>query len=156
MRLFLAVAVLGISTAACEAQNVISGQLLAASQAERNFGFTAILRINNEKCDFVMRTQFNGSVGEIDNWDAKCLDGNTYSFGVPTNVIEVVQLMNCKELKATNIMMGGQKQLCFGMGSRRRSAPQVSDLIDTGGVTRARLFTVKTTRMKQSSANIVH
>src|SRR5665647_2039767 len=27
------------------------------------------------------------------------------------------------------------------MGSRRRSAPQVSDLIDTEGVTRARLFT---------------
>ena len=34
--------------------------------------------------------------------------------------------------------------LCFGVGSRRRSAPQVSDLIDTEGVTRARLFTVYT------------
>src|SRR5665647_2292830 len=32
-------------------------------------------------------------------------------------------------------------ELCFGVGSRRRSAPQVSDLIDTEGVTRARLFT---------------
>jgi hypothetical protein len=32
-------------------------------------------------------------------------------------------------------------QLCFSMGPRRRSAPQVSDLIDTEGVTRARLFT---------------
>src|SRR5665647_193821 len=31
--------------------------------------------------------------------------------------------------------------MCFSMGSRRRSAPQVSDLIDTEGVTRARLFT---------------
>ena len=31
--------------------------------------------------------------------------------------------------------------LCFSVGSRRRSAPQVSDLIDTEGVTRARLFT---------------
>src|SRR5450759_2087816 len=31
--------------------------------------------------------------------------------------------------------------MCFGVGSRRRSAPQVSDLIDTEGVTRARLFT---------------
>ena len=28
------------------------------------------------------------------------------------------------------------------MGSRRRSAPQASDLIDTEGVTRARLFTI--------------
>jgi len=34
--------------------------------------------------------------------------------------------------------------LCFGVGSRRRSAPQVSDLIDTEGVTRARLFTIST------------
>src|SRR5450756_876067 len=34
--------------------------------------------------------------------------------------------------------------VCFGVGSRRRSAPQVSDLIDTEGVTRARLFTVYT------------
>ena len=32
----------------------------------------------------------------------------------------------------------------FQHGSRRRSAPQVSDLIDTDGVTRARLFTRKT------------
>jgi len=31
--------------------------------------------------------------------------------------------------------------VCFGVGSRRRSAPQVSDLIDTKGATRARLFT---------------
>ena len=31
--------------------------------------------------------------------------------------------------------------VCFGVGSRRRSAPQVSDLIDTKGTTRARLFT---------------
>ena len=31
--------------------------------------------------------------------------------------------------------------MCFGVGSRRRSAPQVSDLIDTEGVTRARLLT---------------
>jgi hypothetical protein len=47
-------------------------------------------------------------------------------------------------------------KLCFSVGPRRRSAPQVYDLIDTEGGTRARLFTVKTTRMKQSSANIVH
>ena len=31
--------------------------------------------------------------------------------------------------------------LCFGVGSRRRSTPQVSVLIDTEGGTRARLFT---------------
>ena len=33
--------------------------------------------------------------------------------------------------------------IVFQHGSRRRSAPQVSDLIDTDGVTRARLFTRK-------------
>ena len=33
-------------------------------------------------------------------------------------------------------------QVCFGVGSRRRSAPQVSDLIDSGGVPRARLCTI--------------
>jgi hypothetical protein len=32
--------------------------------------------------------------------------------------------------------------MCFGVGSRRRSASQVSDLIDAEGVTRARLFTL--------------
>ena len=32
-------------------------------------------------------------------------------------------------------------ELCFGAGPRRRSAPQVSDLIDSDGVTRSRLFT---------------
>ena len=31
--------------------------------------------------------------------------------------------------------------VCFGAGSRRRSAPQVSDLIDSAGVTLRRLFT---------------
>jgi hypothetical protein len=39
--------------------------------------------------------------------------------------------------------------VCFSMGSRRRSAPQVSDLIDTEGVTRARLFTVTEEREPQ-------
>src|SRR5450631_1183217 len=34
--------------------------------------------------------------------------------------------------------------VCFGMEFRRRSAPQVSDLIDTEGIARARLFTVYT------------
>src|ERR1019366_1646633 len=32
--------------------------------------------------------------------------------------------------------------MCFGEGSRRRSALQVSDLIDTEGVTTTRLFTL--------------
>jgi hypothetical protein len=34
-------------------------------------------------------------------------------------------------------------EMCFGAGSRRRSAPQVSDLIDSEGVTRSRRFTSK-------------
>src|SRR5450830_1386851 len=44
--------------------------------------------------------------------------------------------------------------VCFGVGSRRRSAPQVSDLIDTEGVTRARLFTREALLVKNSSSVI--
>ena len=42
---------------------------------------------------------------------------------------------------APQALMG--HDVCFGVGSRRRSAPQVSDLIDTEGVARSHLFTSK-------------
>jgi hypothetical protein len=105
-----AIVLLFVSSALCSAQNAVSRQFLAFTEAQRNAGFTAMLRGNNEHCDVVVRTQYNGSAGEIDEWEAKCRDGNMYSFSIPPNVNETVKVLSCKELRAFNIMMGAKRE----------------------------------------------
>src|SRR5665647_2721147 len=49
------------------------------------------------------------------------------------------QTRNCSVAKLGHCSLQ-PRVLCFSMGSVRRSAPQVSDLIDTAGVSRARAY----------------
>jgi hypothetical protein len=45
---------------------------LKLNEDQRNETFTYLLRDNNAKCDRVIRTLFNGSTVELDDWEVLC------------------------------------------------------------------------------------
>src|SRR4030095_3678918 len=84
------------------AQNGASQILLALSEDERNAVFTHLLHGSNERCDWVIRTLFNGTALGLDNWEVLCRDRNSYSLSIPPEVNADVELVSCRELITTS------------------------------------------------------
>jgi hypothetical protein len=87
------------------AQNAVSRQVLAASEEQRNLAFTRLLNGSSEKCDTVIKTQFNASVGQVDDWEARCRDGNSYSISLPADPNAQTRLLSCKELLSVSAIL---------------------------------------------------
>jgi hypothetical protein len=83
-------------------QNVNSQKLIAMSVPERNAAFTRLMKANNEACNQTTKTVFNGSSGQIDDWEMLCADGNSYSLSVPSDSTTIIKYLSCKELLALN------------------------------------------------------
>src|SRR4029077_4730203 len=64
------------------AQNWVSQTLLGLDEDQRNETFTYLLRDSNAKCDRVIRTLFNGSRVELDDWEVLCRERNSYSLAI--------------------------------------------------------------------------
>jgi hypothetical protein len=105
MRVSVAVILLISCTVPASAQNFVSQSLLSWSEEERNAEFTSVLRENGNTCDEVLRSSFNGSIGDLDNWEARCKDRNSYSLNVVTRPDVPVMIANCRNLLALSAMM---------------------------------------------------
>jgi hypothetical protein len=105
MRASLAVIFLIACVVPASGQNSVSQGLLSSSEEDRNAEFTSVLRENGNKCDEVFRTLFNGSIGDMDNWEARCKDRNSYSLGVLAHSDAPVMIANCRDLLAVSAMM---------------------------------------------------
>jgi hypothetical protein len=94
-----------VSTIPALAQNVTSRALMAAPEAKRNAAFLMILQSTNDRCNEVVRTQYNASVGDSDDWEAKCRDGGHYSFSVYGDPNRQTLVLSCRELLAVGRML---------------------------------------------------
>ena len=94
-----------LCTAPALAQNVVSQHLFSVGEEGRNATFMHLLQEYGEKCDVVIRTLFNGSIIDVDNWEALCGDRNSYSFGIPADQDAPVTLVSCRRLLAASAMM---------------------------------------------------
>jgi hypothetical protein len=113
MNKILLISALWLSSAEVAAQNVVSQKLLSLTDAQRNAAFRQLITDTKDRCDRVVRTQFNGTAGQIDDWEARCNDGNTYSFSIPSDLTTVVKYLSCAEL----LMYG--KALAQSAGDKR-------------------------------------
>src|SRR6266540_570759 len=77
-------------------------QQLTYAGPGRNAAFTHLLHGSNERCDWVIRTLFNGTALGLDNWEVLCRDRNSYSLSIPPEVNADVELVSCRELIATS------------------------------------------------------
>jgi hypothetical protein len=68
-----------LASSQATAQNWLSQALLELDEDHRNEMFRYLLRDSNAKCDRVIRTLFNGSTVELDDWEVLCRDRNSYS-----------------------------------------------------------------------------
>jgi hypothetical protein len=105
MRVSVAAILLIACTAPALGQNFVSQGLLAWSEEDRNAEFTSVLRENGSRCDEVFLTSFNGSIGDMDNWEARCKDSNSYSLSVVTHPDAPAMIANCRDLLAASAMM---------------------------------------------------
>ena len=58
-----------LASSQATAQNWVSRTLLGLDEDQRNETFTYLLRDGNAKCDRVIRTLFNGSTVDLDDWE---------------------------------------------------------------------------------------
>jgi len=101
-RLLFVILLCVLASSQAPAQNGASQILLALSEDERNAAFTHLLHGSNERCDWVIRTLFNGTALGLDNWEVLCRDRNSYSLSIPPEVNADVELVSCRELIATS------------------------------------------------------
>jgi hypothetical protein len=83
-----------------QAQNGISRQLLARTGEQRNTVFTSLLQESHEKCDAVIKTLYTGSAGQVDNWEALCRNGKSFSIGVDSDPNASTKILGCDEMLA--------------------------------------------------------
>ena len=102
IRLLFVILLCGLASSRALAQNDASQGLLALSEDDRNAALTYLLRGNNEKCDRVIRTLFNGAALGLDNWEVLCQNRNSYSLTIPPGVNTNIELVSCRELIATS------------------------------------------------------
>ena len=105
MRVSVAAILLFACTAPALGQNFVSQGLLAWSEEDRNAEFTSVLRENGSKCDEVFLTSFNGSIGDMDNWEARCKNRTSYSLSVLTHPDAPPMIADCRDLLAASAMM---------------------------------------------------
>ena len=94
-----------LASSQATAQNWLSQALLELDEDQRNEMFTYLLRDRNAKCDRVIRTLFNGSTVELDDWEVLCRDRNSYSLTITPEQTAHIELVNCRELLATSKML---------------------------------------------------
>src|SRR5215471_7955277 len=105
IRLLLTALLCALASSQATAQNWLSQTLLGLNEDERNETFTYLLQDSNAKCDRVVRTLFNGSTVELDDWEVLCRDRNSYSLSIPPEPNADVDLLNCRELLAASKML---------------------------------------------------
>jgi|SRR5215467_1217503 len=115
IRLLFIVLVWAVVASQATAQNNVSQTLLGLGGDQRNETFTRLLRDNSAKCDRVIRTLFNGTSVELDVWEALCRDGNSYSVIIPPEPNAAIELLSCRDLRATS------KMLLEGAGSKSKA-----------------------------------
>jgi len=101
-RLLPAILVCTVISWQATAQNKVSQTLLELSEDERNETFTRLVQDHPAKCDKVIRTLFNGTTVELDDWEVLCRDRNSYSLSIPPEPNADVDLLNCRELMAAS------------------------------------------------------
>jgi hypothetical protein len=82
-----------------------AGYFLALGEDERNAAVTRLVWDSSETCDRVIRTLFKGTELGLDEWEALCRDGNSYSFIIPPQLSAGIELASCRELLATSKML---------------------------------------------------
>jgi hypothetical protein len=78
---------------------------LGLNEHQRNETFTNLLQDSNAKCDRVIRTLFIGSTVELDDWEVLCGDRNSYSLTITPEQTPGIELVSCRELRATSKML---------------------------------------------------
>ena len=97
-----------LASSQARAQNGASQIFLALSEDDRNAAFTHLLQGSSERCDWVIRTLFNGTALGLDNWEVLCRERNSYSLNIPPEVDADVELVSCRELIATSKRLLGR------------------------------------------------
>jgi len=103
--LMAAIVVGAVISSPATAQNRVSQTLLELGEDERNETFTRLVQDNHAKCDRVVRTLFNGTTVELDDWEVLCRDRNSYSLSISPEPNAGIELLNCRELLATSKML---------------------------------------------------
>jgi hypothetical protein len=101
-RIALAIVATLILSVSAFAQNTTSRALMAASEDRRHAAFKMILDSTGDRCDVIVRTQYNASVGDSDDWEAKCRDGGHYSFSIYGDLNKQTRVLSCRELAAAD------------------------------------------------------
>jgi hypothetical protein len=117
IRLLFTALLCALASSQATAQNWVSRALLGLDEDQRNETFTYLLRDSNAKCDRVIRTLFNGSTVELDDWEVLCRDRNSYSLTITPEQTAGIELMSCHELldKQNAFGGGGQQEQGDGM-----------------------------------------
>lgn len=106
----LAVTVIGAGVASAE--NAVTKRLLAMTEVERNGVWKSLLRDGLTKCDFVVKSAFQGSARDQDEWNVLCANKADYSILVPDDPLGRIKTSSCAELRATALVLAkraGQK-----------------------------------------------
>ena len=115
IRLLFTALLCALTSSQATAQNWVSEALLGLNEHQRNETFTYMLQDSNAKCDRVIRTLFNGSTVELDDWEVLCRDRNSYSLAITPEQSAGIELISCRELLATS------KMLLEGAGSKSKA-----------------------------------
>jgi hypothetical protein len=115
IRLLFSALLCALASSQATAQNWVSQTLLGLDEDQRNETFTYLLRDGNAKCDRVIRTLFNGSTVELDDWEVLCRDRNSYSLTIMPEQTAGIELVSCRALLATS------KMLLEGAGSKSKA-----------------------------------
>jgi hypothetical protein len=105
IRLLFTALLCALASSQATAQNWLSQALLELNEDQRNEMFTYLLRDSDAKCDRVIRTLFNGSTVELDDWEVLCRDRNSYSLTITPEQTAHIELVSCRELLATSKML---------------------------------------------------
>src|SRR5262249_50005850 len=92
MRLLFVIPLCALASSQATAQNNASRILMALGEDARNMVVTRLVRDSSETCDRVIRTLFKGTELRLDEWEALCRDGNSYSFIIPPELSAGIEL----------------------------------------------------------------
>jgi hypothetical protein len=109
IRLLFTALLCALASSQATAQNWLSQALLELNEDQRNETFTYLLR------DSDIRTLFNGSTVELDDWEVLCRDRNSYSLTITPEQTARIEWVSCRELLATS------KMLLQGAGSKSKA-----------------------------------